>query len=105
MTPNGLTDCVMGITKQEFGLGLGPHLFWDVAATAIVDHAPELTDLVPRLLGQRNQRSCEPHIPQVSSVTATRSLEDVIERRIEKGMTAHGKVERAALFSHLEKRR
>lgn len=105
LTPNGLTDCVMGITEQEFGLGLGPHLFRDVAATAIVDHAPELAELIPRLLGHRNRRSCEPYIQQASSVAATRSLEDVIERRIEEGMTAHERVERAALFGRLERRR
>lgn len=105
LTPNGLTDCVMGITEQEFGLGLGPHLFRDVAATAIVDHAPKQADLIPRLLGHRDPRSCEPYIQQASTVAAARSLEEVIGRRVEDGLTAHEKNERAALFSRLEKRR
>lgn len=105
LTPNGLTDCVMGITEQEFGLGLGPHLFRDVAATAIVDHTPEQADLIPRLLGHRDPRSCEPYIQQASTVAAARSLEEVIEQRIEDGLTAHERVERAALYGRLEKRR
>ncbi|CAO3401306.1 hypothetical protein [Azospirillum palustre] len=95
----------MDITAEEFGLGLGPHLFRDVTATAIVDHAPELADLIPRLLGHRDPRSCQPYIQQASTTAAARTLEDVIERRLGRSMTPHEKNQRAALLDRLEKRR
>ena len=105
LTPKSLTECVMDTTAEEFGLGLGPHLFRDVTATAIVDHAPELVDLIPRLLGHRDPRSCQPYIQQASTTAAARTLEDVIERRLGRSMTPHEKNQRAALHDRLEKRR
>lgn len=105
LTPNGLSGCLRGITEGEFGIGLGPHLFRDITATAIVDHAPEQANLIPCLLGHRDPRSCLPYIEQASTVAAARTLEEVVERRIEEGTTAHEKMQRAALLDRLKKRR
>lgn len=96
LTPNGLSGCVRGITKTRFGLGIGSHLFRDITATAIVDHAPEHSAEIPILLGHRSSRSCQPYLEQASTVAAARTLEEVVERRINDGTTARDRSRRSS---------
>lgn len=44
-------DQIKKRTSDAFGRHVWPHLFRAIAATGLVDHAPELSGLLPDLLG------------------------------------------------------
>ena len=59
MTPMAVYDRIREHTGAKFGVGLGPHLFRDAAATTLATEAPEHVRVAAPVLGHRNFRTTE----------------------------------------------
>ena len=64
MTQMALYDRIRRHTGAKFGVGIGPHLFRDAAATTLATEAPEHVRVAAPVLGHRNFRTTETYYRQ-----------------------------------------
>lgn len=65
-------------TERWFGFKINPHLFRDIAATAIAVDDPDHVQIIPSLLGQRSGRTCERYYIHAANTQATDRLQEQV---------------------------
>ena len=66
----GMYEMIVKRTSREFGKPINPHLFRDIAATAIATDRPDQIRLARDLLGHANLLTTEKHYLHAQSVKA-----------------------------------
>jgi integrase/recombinase XerD len=70
-------------TSDAFGRHVWPHLFRAIAATGVVDHAPEDAALVPDLLGHANTQTAHKYYILSAGTLAHKAVQSSLTRRRE----------------------
>lgn len=78
MIEHAVRDQIRKRTGDAFGRHVWPHLFRAIAATGMVDHAPEQAGLLPDLLGHGDERTSKRHYVLSSGTLAHRAVQSVI---------------------------
>lgn len=81
LTDGAIYSSVCRRTKLAFGLAVNPHLFRDIAATTIVQEAPEQLLIARDLLTHANVETTLRHYTRAQSVAAGRALAAAMEQR------------------------
>uniref|UniRef100_UPI0028AFDF66 tyrosine-type recombinase/integrase n=1 Tax=Sphingobium yanoikuyae TaxID=13690 RepID=UPI0028AFDF66 len=68
-------------TRDAFGRHIWPHLARSIAATSIVDHAPDMVALVPDLLGHSIQQTAHKHYILAHAARAHTAVQSAFEER------------------------
>jgi site-specific recombinase XerD len=79
LTDRSIHALVCRRTKAAFGVSIHPHLFRDIAATAIARAKPEAEGLARDLLGHSNVETTANYYIQARTGDASRHLAELIE--------------------------
>lgn len=78
LTADGIYQVIAKRTQEAFGFAVHPHLFRDIAATAIARSAPVAMSVARDLLGHARLETTNRYYDQSKSLNASRHLGDII---------------------------
>ncbi|MDD3798859.1 MAG: hypothetical protein PHE36_06750 [Novosphingobium sp.] len=78
MQEHAVRDQICKRTAAAFGAHVWPHLFRAIAATGMVDHAPEQAGLLPDLLGHGNVQTSQRHYVLSAGTQAHKAVQDTL---------------------------
>jgi integrase len=80
LTPDGIYQVIVKRTAEAFGKPVHPHLFRDIAATAIATDRPDQVHLARDLLGHASPETTERHYLHAQSVKAGATYGDLVRQ-------------------------